>query len=71
MPSSDLSCKSDDRFKDSSIVYPRSVGEHDVKMVGIHRIKLYLLHKSLYSWFGWGISFKTLYVRPLTCHLYN
>lgn len=54
MPSSDLSCKSDDRFKDSSIVYPRSVGEHDVKMVGIHRIKLYLLHKSLYSWFGVG-----------------
>ena len=47
MPSLDLMCKSDNRFKASLIDYPRSVGEHDVKMVGIHRIKLYLLHKSL------------------------
>lgn len=47
MPSLDLMCKNDNGFKASLTDYPRSVRKHDVKVVEIHRIKVYLLHKSL------------------------
>lgn len=45
MPSLDLMCKNDNGFKASLTDYPRSVREHDVKVVEIHKIKVLIAHE--------------------------